>query len=407
MSFDAGSASDSPQQRGLASMAMDLLDEGTSKLTSQEVAETEERLGADVSATNAGDRSYVMLNALTPNLPQSLDLMNDVVKDAAFREDDIARLRTQWLTGIAQEQKDPTRVASRLLPTVLYGANHPYGGPPGDPKAIEKFSRADFVNFEQRWLRADTAKIFIVSDKPLTEVQPLLEARFGKWAAPGTPKGVKTFTATTPRATAPKILLIDRPGSPQSSIVGGQLLPIDPRADIVPFDTANDVLGGTFLSRLNMDLRETKGWSYGVSGDSSVVEHAVPYVVSAPVQADRTGEALAAMNADIGAFLTKQGITQEERDRTVANNINRLPGQFETAGSVLSAMMSMDVLKRPDDYYETLAGRYRAQTVASLDQAARAALDPKAFTWIVVGDAAKIRPQLDKLGIPIEVVEAP
>jgi len=408
LSFDAGAAADSPQARGLADMTMSLLDEGTSKLSSQEVAETEERLGADVSTQNGGDRSYVMLSALTPNLSPSLDLMRDVVKDAAFRPDDIDRLRAQVLTGIAQQQKDPQRVAHRLLPQVLYGANHPYAGPPsGDPKAIAKFTRDDLIAFRERWIRPDSAKLFIVSDRPLSEIQPLLEAHFGQWTAPAGPKGVKNFSALPPRPTSPKILLINRPGAPQATIVGGELLPIDPRADIVPFDTANDVLGGTFLSRLNMDLRESKGWSYGVNGDSSVVEHAVPYVVGAGVQADRTGESLAALNQDMIEFLTTKGVTQEERNRTIANSVQRLPGQFETASSVLSAMMSMDVLKRPDNYYETLPAKYRAQTPASLDQAARAALDPKGFTWIVVGDAAKVRPQLEKLGMPIEVVEAP
>src|SRR5262249_26671982 len=139
LAFDAGSAADSPQQRGLAAMTMDLLDEGTSKLSSQQFAEAEERLGADVSASNGPERSYVMLNAVSPNLAPSLDLMNDVVTDAAFRPDDIDRIRTQTLTVIAQTQKDPTRVARRLLPTVLYGPNHPYGAPAGgDPAAISK-----------------------------------------------------------------------------------------------------------------------------------------------------------------------------------------------------------------------------------------------------------------------------
>jgi predicted Zn-dependent peptidase len=408
LAFDAGAAADSPQGRGLADMTMSLLDEGTSKLSSQEVAETEERLGADVGTQNGGDRSYVMLNALTPNLAPSLDLMTDVVKDAAFRPDDIDRIRAQILTSIAQQQKDPQRVAYRLLPKVMYGANHPYAGPPaGDPKAIAKFTRDDLNAFRAHWLRPDNVKIFVVSDRPLSEIQPLLEARFAKWAAPAAAKGVKNFSALPARPTSPKILLVNRPGAPQSTIVGGELLPIDPRADIVPFDTANDVLGGTFLSRLNMDLRESKGWSYGVNGDSSVVEHAVPYVVSAGVQADRTGDSLAALNQDIVEFLTAKGVTQEERDRTVANSVQRLPGQFETASSVLTAMMTMDVLKRPDNYYESLPAKYRAQTPTTLDQAARAALDPKGFTWIVVGDAAKVRPQLEKLGMPIEVVDAP
>ncbi len=408
MAFDAGSAADSAQAHGLASMTMDLLDEGTSKLSSQQFAEAEERLGADVSAGNGSDRSYVSLNALSPNLAPSLDLLSDTVRDAAFRSSDVDRIRAQILTGIAQLQKDPTRVARRLLPTVLYGADHPYGGPAGgDPAAIAKFSRNDLIAFQQRWLRPDNVKFYVVSDRPLAEVQPLLEARFGRWSAPSVEKGVKKFTALPPRPTSPKILLVNRPGAPQSSIVGGEVTPIDPHSDIIPFDTANQVLGGTFLSRLNMDLREEKGWSYGVSGDEDVMLHAVPYVVSAPVQADRTGDALFELNKQLTDFLTTKGVTQEELERTVENDINQLPGEFETSGAVLGAMMNIDMLGRPDNYYETLAPEYRAQTTATLDQAARAALDPKGFTWIVVGDAAKVRPQLEKLGMPIETVEAP
>jgi predicted Zn-dependent peptidase len=408
LAFNAGTAADSPDQRGLAAMTMDLLDEGTSKLTSQGVAEEEERLGADVSTSNAGDRSYVSLNALSANLSPSLDLMSDVVKDAAFRPGDIDRIRSQKLTAIAQMQKDPTQVANRVVPDVIYGPNHPYGGPGGgDPKAIGKLTRADLIGFEQRWIRPDNVKIFIVSDRPLSEVQTLLEERFGKWAPPAVAKGVKNFPPLPPRPASPKILLVNRPGAPQSSILGAELLPLDPKGDIVPFDTANDVLGGTFLSRLNMDLREDKGWSYGVSGDASTLEHAMPYHISAPVQADKTADALAELNKQLREFLTTKGVTQEELVRTVANSVNRLPGQFETSGAVLGAMMNMDVLQRPDNYYETLADRYRAQSTYTLDKAARSAIDPRGFVWIVVGDAAKLKPELAKLGMPIEEVEAP
>ena len=406
--FDAGNAADGPHSRGLAAMTMNMLDEGTSELTSQQISEAKERLGAEISTGSSNDRSYVFLNSLSPNLAPSLDLVGKIVKDAAFRSDDIERIRAQTLTGIAAMQKDPTRAARRLLPEVLYGANHPYGGPPGgDPAAVAKFTRADMIGFEQRWIRPDNAKIYIVSDRPLGEIQPLIEARFGNWTPPAAQKGVKTFTQLPPRASAPKILLINRPGAPQSSIVGGEILPIDPHSDIVPFDAANDALGGDFLARLNMDLREEKGWSYGVGGNEAVYEHAVPYTISAPVQADRTGEALAELNKQLTEFLTVKGVTPEERDRVVAKNINQLPGEFETSGAVLGAMMENDVLGRPDNYYETLAPEYRSLTSQKLDQAARAALEPQGFTWIVVGDAAKIRPQLEKLGMPIETVEAP
>ena len=218
---------------------------------------------------------------------------------------------------------------------------------------------------------------------------------------------MKHFTAPPPRPAAQKILLVNRPGAPQSSIVGVQLIPVDPRGDVIPLSAANDALGGNFLSRLNMDLRESKGWSYGVSGRPSFYENGVSYIVSAPVQADKTGEALAAMNSDINAFLTTNGVTDEELTRTVARSINELPGRFETGDAVLNGLMAMDLFDRADNYYETLAPEYRSLTAAKLDQAARGVIDPKGFTWVVVGDAAKVKPQLDKLGLPIEVVEAP
>ena len=406
--FNAGEASDAPDSRGLSAFAMNLMDEGTTSMSSQELAEAEERLGADISTSNSSDRSFAVLSALSPNLAPSLDILADVVRNPAFQPTEIDRIRAQTLTGIAQFQRDPTRVGARLLPTVMYGAAHPYGGPAGgDPKAIGRFQRADLTAFEQRWIRPDNVKIFVVSSLPLEQVKAQLDERFGNWAAPAVAKGVKAFSAPPPRPAAQKILLVNRTGAPQSSILGFQLLPVDPKSDIVPLSAANDILAGNFLSRINMDLRESKGWSYGVNGRPNLLENAVPYVVSAPVQADKTGESLAELNLQFGDFLSTKGVSDEELQRTIAKNINELPGRFETSDAVLNAMMSMDLLGRPDDYYVKLAPQYRAQTKASLDQAARKVLDPKGFTWIVVGDAAKVRPQLEKLGMPIEVVEAP
>jgi predicted Zn-dependent peptidase len=408
LAFDAGDASDAPNSRGLAALALNLMDEGTATLTSQELAEAEERLGADVGTGNSPDRSFASVSALSANLAPSLDILADVVRNPAFDPAEIERVKAQTLTGIAQLQKDPTRVASRVLPAALFGAAHPYGAPAGgDPAAIKRFQRADLAAFQQRWIRADNARVFVVSSLPLSEVKPLLEARFGNWTAPTVNKGVKSFTAPPPRPAAQKILLINRPGAPQSSILGGQLIPVDPRADVIPLSAANDALGGNFLSRLNMDLRESKGWSYGVNGRPTFFENGVSYIVSAPVQADKTGESLAELNSQIGDFLTSKGVTGEELERTVARSINELPGRFETSDAVLNAMMAMELFDRADNYYETLAPEYRSLTATKLDQAARSTIDPKGFTWIVVGDAAKVRPQLEKLGIPIEVVEAP
>lgn len=243
-----------------------------------------------------------------------------------------------------------------------------------------------------------------MSDKPLAEVLPLIEAEFGRWSAPAAAKGAKQFGAIPARPASPRIVLVDRPQSPQSVILAGQVTPVDPKGAVEALGSANDVLGGNFLSRINMDLRESKGWSYGVRGAAQLQERAVPYIVSAPVQADRTGESIAALNEQIGGFLDAKGVTPEEQERTIANRINALPGQFETSEAVLNAMMTNDLYDRPDNYYETLAGRYRMLTAADLDKAIRSAIDPRGFVWVVVGDAAKVRPQLEKLGYPIEVV---
>jgi predicted Zn-dependent peptidase len=274
-----------------------------------------------------------------------------------------------------------------------------------DARAVERFTRDDLKAFEQRWLRPDNLEIFVVSDRPLAEVQAELDSRFGQWAPPPVPRGVKQFAAAPARPTSPKIYLIDRPQSPQSVIIGGQITPVDPRSDVTGLTSANDVIGGNFLARINMNLRETKGWSYGVNGTVQINENAVPYIVRAPVQADRTGDSIRELAKDYSAFLGAKGTTEDELKRITANNIQQLPGRFETSDAVLSAMQTNALLGRPDNYYELLADKYRALTRSSLDQAARAAIAPKGFVWVVVGDAAKIRPQLAKLRMPIEVME--
>lgn len=406
LSFNAGQAADRPDQRGLHNLATTLMLEGTATRTSQQIAEESERLGAAIGAGGTLDRTAVTLSALSANLGPSLDLLADVVKNPAFAPAEVERVKAQRLTAIDQQMKDPNGVAQRALPELLYGPTHPYttlGA--GDPKVVAALTRDDFVGFQQSWLRPDNMEIFIVSDRPLAQLTPLLEQRFGSWAAPAAPKGTKSFSAAPARPGKPRIVLIDRPGSPQSVILGAQLTPIDPRGDIVAVTSANDVLGGNFLSRINMDLRETKGWSYGVRGSVVLNENAVPYVVSAPVQADRTGDSIVALNQQMRDFLGAKGVTDAELTRTVANNINQLPGRFETSSAVLAAMQTLALYGRPDDYYEQLAGQYRALTRAGLDTSLRQAVDPSGFVWVVVGDAGKIRPQLAKLRMPVEVMQ--
>jgi predicted Zn-dependent peptidase len=382
-----------------------MLDEGTEKYNSVQIAEAEENLGATITAAPSMDRSGVYLSALTANLAPSLDLMADIVRRPAFAASEVDRVRSQRLAAIAAETKDPVGLALRTLPPILYGKDHPYGVPfrgLGDPAAVARLTPADLGKFHEEWLRPDDATIFVVGDTTLAKVMPLLEKSFGDWRASGA-KPVKNFTAPI-AAQKGHILLLDRPNTPQSLIFGGQVLPVKGTDDLVALTQANDVLGGSFLSRLNTDLRETKHWSYGVSGFISRVQHHVPYLIYAPVQTDQTGPSIAAMVSDMTDFLGGKGVTPAELTRTIDGSIRELPGEFETAAAVIGGMEANVLYQRPDDYYETLASKYRALTADQLDAAAKAAIDPAKLTWVVIGDAAKVKPQLDSLNIPVEVV---
>ena len=409
--FDAGSAADPKAQLGLQSLTMSLLDEGTTKLNSTQIAETQERLGATLSSGGSLDRSQVGLYALTANLAPSLDLLADVVRNPAFDPKEVERLRNEQLSRIAASLSQPAGIANTILPGKLFGEDYPYARPfggAGTVATVKGLTREDVVRFQRDWLVPDNAAIYIVGDITMAQIKPLLEARFGNWSANRMARPKKDFSAAIPAPAATKIYLADRPGSPQSVILAGQVLGMtgkDPSR--VVLDQANDVLGGSFLSRINMDLRETKGWSYGVRSFVQGFENRTPYIISAPVQSDRTGESVVALIDQVKSFLTDKGVTAAELARTTNGSIRELPGSFETSSAVMGGLMTIVQLGRPDDYYTTLADKYRSMTVADLDRAARAAIDPGKLAVVVVGDAAKVKPQLEKLGYPLEIVQLP
>jgi zinc protease len=198
-------------------------------------------------------------------------------------------------------------------------------------------------------------------------------------------------------------VVLDRPNSPQSVIVAGRVLPLTGRTpDMEALALANEVLGGGFLSRLNMDLREDKGWSYGVGSAVRSPMGPRAFTLGAPVQADRTGDAIRVLLAQMRAFPAAKPVTAEELNRVTDGNIRALPNAFETNGAVLGAILQNRLLGRPDSYQSTLASRYRAIDAAALNAAARAYLQPDGLAFVVVGDRKLIEPQLKGLGLPVE-----
>jgi predicted Zn-dependent peptidase len=341
---------------------------------------------------------------LKPNLAGSLALLADIVQRPAFDAAELERVRGQTLAGIAREEADPGSITRRILPVALYGPAHPYGVPgtgSGTTAGVKAVTRTDLVAWHKRWIRPDNGSIFVVGDISMTELKPLLEASFGDWRAdPAVPKGSKSFPPVP--APNPRIILVDRPGSPQSYIRGGVVLPTKGSDDPIALRAANDILGGLSTSRLNMDIREEKGWAYGVGSNFNDARDQIYALIVAPVQTDRTGDSLAAMIADVKAFQTSRPINIAERDKAVNNSVRSLPGDFESGGALLGAIEKNAVYGRGDDYYAKLVPRLQALTPAQLNEAAKL-LSTDRFTWVVVGDRKAVEPQLAKLGIPVEV----
>lgn len=410
ITFDAGTAADRLDAPGTQGTMLALLDDGTATRDATQIAEEQERLGASIGAQAGLDASTVTLDALTTNLAPSLALLADLVRQPAFRPADVARVKGQRLAELAQAEASPGALAYRTMAPLLFGPAHPYGLPAdglGTAAALSALTPAALSAAHDRWLRPDLARIVVVGDITMAELTPLLEQAFGSWAAPATPPPAKQLDLPVPAPT-PRIVVVDRPNSPQSYILAGRVLPLtgrDPDKEVL--DLANEVLGNGFLSRLNLDLREDKGWSYGVRSAVPAYRGPRSFTVAAPVQADRTGDAIRLLLADIKAFPAAKPVTPAELARVTDGNIRGLPNRYETNAQVLQAVLLNQRLGRPDDYVSTLPARYRAVTGPALDAAARQWLGADRLTIVVVGERKTVAPQLAGLGLPVEYVTAP
>ena len=406
LNFDAGYAADTPATAGTQSLMLALLEEGTTSLDATAIAEAQERLGASIDTGASADRSMVTMTALTANLAPSLALMADVARNPAFREADVSRAKQQRLAAIAQAQSSPVALARRLLPAQIYGAGHPYGLPGdglGRVSAVSAATPASLSAAHREWLSPGRVTITVVGDVTMERLRPELERAFGSWQAPQGALAAKLVDAA-PAPPRPRIVLVDRPGSPQSVIAAGRVLGITGRdSGNEALELANEVLGDGFLSRLNMQLREEKGWSYGVQTAVTAPIGRRALTILTPVQADRTGDSITLILDQMKAFPANRPVDPTELSRVTDGNIRGLPNRFESNGQVLNALLANQRLGRADDYQASLPDRYRAVDATAINAAAARWLGPDGLVIVVVGDRKQVEPQLAKLGLPVEI----
>ena len=409
LQFDAGYAGDQGRKLGTASFTASMLDEGSKTLDSIEIAKRGEHLGALIRNSAGLDSSSSSLNALNSDLPASLELFADVVRNPAFRDADIERIRAQWLAEIGQEKTQPGGMALRTLPPLLYGKDHAYGIPftgTGTEAAIKSLTAADLVAFQNDYLRSDNVKIFVAGDTTLATILPLLDKAFGDWAAPSSAVPKKNL-AHVDAQKKPRVFLINRADSPQSLILAGSLAPSTTAPDYLPVQTANAVFGGTFTSRLNMNLRENKRWSYGARSSVQDALGQRPLLLQAPVQTDKTAESVSEALKEVRSVASDNPPTTAEIDKIKAQRVRALPGSYETSAAVLGALATNQLYGRPDNYVPTLKQNIEAQTQAQVDAAAKEIFVPNSLTWVVVGDLSKIEKPVRALGIgEVKVIDA-
>jgi zinc protease len=408
MATDAGYAADQFAAPGTSKLASTLLIDGTTTRTALEINDQAARLGAELGAEGFNlDFSIMRLSALKSKLDPSLDLFADVLLNPSFPVADFERERKLQLDSIEQEQKNPITMALRVFPGLLYGHSHAYGNPltgSGTAASVQKISRQDLIKFHATWYRPNNSTLVVVGDTTLAELTPKLEKLFGAWKSGQVP--VKNLTAV-PLAPNPVVYFVNKPDASQSVILAGHVATPPNSPQEIAIRAMNDAIGGTFSSRLNMNLREDKHWSYGATSLLFGARAQRPFIIYAPVQTDKTKESLAEINRELRAFLGDHGATAEELMRIQANETLSLPGSRETLGSVGSSIIDLVQYRWSDDFYDTMTGKIRALKTTDLDAAAKQVIHPDNIIWVVVGDRAKIEHSIRELGLgEIQFIDA-
>lgn len=404
---DAGSATDEAARAGLAALTPAVMTSGTRDLDALQLSDRLQLLGATLGAGSSVESTVVSMTAIASRLEPSLNLFADVVEHPAFRPEDFGRSQAQQISGIQQADRSPGAIANRVLTMNVYGPDSPYGRQSsGTQDTVAALTPADARAFHAEWVRPDNATLIVVGDTSLAELQPMLDRAFRDWQAPAAPLPVRP-EATVAAATGPvRVLIVDRPG-PQSIITAGGLAPsldLDNQGAVDAFTTA---LGGAFTSRINMNLREDKHWSYGASSRLRSARGPRMFVATAAVQSDRTAESAAEIRRELSEVVTSRPVSDEEIAAVKANLIQGTAGDLETNGAIQGQLTQMVVLGLPDDFYDRINSGIASATALTAQAAGRNIVGTGPTTWVIVGDRASIEPKIRALNLgEVQVVDS-
>ena len=396
LAVDAGAASDTTAKAGAASLALDLLDKGSKTRDAFVLNDALENLGARLSTATTQDLSLVRLQGTSANLAPSLVLMADAALAPSFPQDQFTLAKGRRLAQIGQEKANPNSLALRLVPALLYGQEHAYGKPAtGFEGSVQGITRDDLAAWHAAWFKPGSATIVVTGDTTMARLLPALEASFGRWQggrAPG--KQMATVAATAGK----RLMLVDKPDAPQSTIVATHVSHTYGQPEDLAMEPVMANFGGIATSRLNRNLRLDKHWSYGTSARLSEVRGQRPFIVVAPVQTDKTVEAMREVQKELRGVAGERPLVGTEYDSIMRNMTARLPGRFATLDALESAALSTVNQGLADDYWNRYAANVRALTPAQLGGASSKFIKPDEVVWMVIGDLRKIEAGVRSLG---------
>jgi zinc protease len=378
---------------------MEMIDEGTKKRTALQISEELSLLGASLGSGSDLDVSYVSLSALKNKLDESLDIFADVILNPSFPEEDFNRLKAQTIAAIQREKVTPTSMALRVFPKILYGESHAYGNPmtgSGTEESVKKITREDLIKYHQTWFKPNNSTLVIVGDVTLDEILPKLEKLFDSWK-PGTVP-VKNISEVSHKEKS-VVYILDRPGSLQSLIFAGHIAPPSNTPDDIAIEMMNTIFGGAFTSRINMNLREDKHWSYGASSFLMGARGQRPFIVYASVQTDKIKESMMEIKKELEQIVSTNPPTEEELNKNKQNEILALPGSWETMRAVLGSIVTMIKYNLPEDYFKTYPEKLKSLTLDDVRRATNNVIKPDKLVWVVVGDRSKIESGIKELNL--------
>lgn len=394
-----GWAADPADRPGAAALTAELLDEGTKNRSALEISEEAKKLGLAGGTNSSFDNASISFNILKKNLDRALELGSDVILNPVFPQEELERQRKMYLGRIQQEARRPMTAAFKTFFRELYGADHPYGQPytgSGTEESVKAITRADLERFYQANYMPDNAAVIVVGDITLDEARSKLEKAFKKWKQ-GTPS--QSLVKEVTPLTKTRICIVDKPGAPQSAIVLGNLGLKRSDPDYLAASVMNNALGGQFTARINMNLREDKGYTYGAHSFFTGRRGQGAFVSYAEVHTEFTKESIAELVKEFRDISGTRPLTADELANSKSNLIKGFPQNFQTYRGIAGQLGAMVTFGLPEDEWATYVSRVDAIDLSQATKAARDHIHPDALLIVVVGDREKIEPGIRELNL--------